>query len=240
MCASAAADTRLRQVPRQSPQGHQGRVADAAAGRDAEVQEEARSASHPRIHQARFPPQRRPPASRRQDRGAARVVAGTTQTAQLGARVPGQCRALVGVVCDGRRGRGTARDRPRDRNRLGRQGDRDHHIKRPRPSPPAARPQGRAETRPLSADDGPATAAEGAGRIEGSPRGAGASGRSPFLPRLTPGERRAALCAVPRAGRSPCGGSLPCPGRRASNHGRSPGRGAVRWGRRPVAAAARR
>lgn len=40
MCASVAADTRLRHVPRQSPQRHQGRVGDAAAGRDAEVQEE--------------------------------------------------------------------------------------------------------------------------------------------------------------------------------------------------------
>ena len=42
------------------------------------------------------------------------------------------------------RHRAAAGDRPRDRRRLGREGDRDHHIRRPRPAPRRARQEGRA------------------------------------------------------------------------------------------------
>ena len=42
-----------------------------------------------------------------------------------------------------------------DRHRLGREGDRHYRLRRPRPPPRPARPQGPAETVPLRPDDGP-------------------------------------------------------------------------------------
>ena len=55
------------------------------------------------------------------------------------------------------------RDRPCTRRRLGREGDRDHHVRRARPPPRRARQEGAGEADPVRPDDGPPQAEEGPG-----------------------------------------------------------------------------
>jgi hypothetical protein len=62
--------------------------------------------------------------------------------------------------------RAAARDGTGDRCRLGREGDRHHHERRPRPAASAVREAGGGETRPLPADDGPPQASTGQARVE--------------------------------------------------------------------------
>lgn len=70
----------------------------------------------------------------------------------------------------------------------GRQGDRHHHIRRPRPPAPAARAQGAGEADPVRPDGGAPQAEEGAGRIEGTTGRRGS--RVPRSTRRSPGSGR--------------------------------------------------
>lgn len=71
------------------------------------------------------------------------VVAGAAGRAVLGTRVPGQPRTLVRLVRRARPAPAPAQDRPGARRGLGREGDRDHHLRRTRPPTPgtAGRPR---------------------------------------------------------------------------------------------------
>lgn len=119
------------------------------------------------LHPARLPPQKRSSAPGRGHRGDGGVVAGPAQASVQRPRVPRQHRSVVRVLCRPGRDRGPAGDRRGDRYRLGCQGDRDHHQRRARPSPPPAREERRPAPRPLPADDVPPSSPKGKAASKG-------------------------------------------------------------------------